>query len=285
MSGPQCCENPPALNPNSGEGTVEDFGGLKSYLSGSLDSKAAVLLVCDIFGFEAPNLRKLADKIAAEGYYVVVPEFMHGDPYDPEDAARPLMVWLKDHGADKGFEEALPIVETIKSKGFSTIGAAGFCWGAKVVVELGKAGYIQAAVLCHPSFVTVDDIKEVKVPIAVLGAEIDQISPPALVTQFEGVLSVEGYVKIFPGVAHGWTVRYDLADAEAVKNAEEAHQNMLEWFAKVCEHHFGKRLSHAFQSYQELLIRCTYWKRIGDILQFEFDLDTVALLLTAFSGS
>ncbi|XP_042477012.1 endo-1,3;1,4-beta-D-glucanase-like [Macadamia integrifolia] len=232
MSGPQCCENPPALNPNSGEGTVEEFGGLKSYLTGSLEAKATVLLVSDIFGFEAPNLRKLADKIAVTGYFVVVPEFMHGDPYDPEDAARPLMVWLQDHAVDKGFEEAVPIVEAIKSKGFSTIGAAGFCWGGKVAVELAKAGYIQAAVLCHPTFVTVDDIKEVKAPIAVLGAEIDHISPPELVKQFEGAMLVDGYVKIFPGVEHGWTTRYDVADAEAVKNAEEAHKHMLDWFVK-----------------------------------------------------
>ena len=76
----------------------------------------------------------------------------------------------------------------------STIGAAGYCWGgeyhlflllgfcsivwplilwrfgllsivcllshsAKVVAELAKAREIQAAVMSHPSFVTVDDIK------------------------------------------------------------------------------------------------------------------------------
>ncbi|XP_043709276.1 endo-1,3;1,4-beta-D-glucanase-like isoform X2 [Telopea speciosissima] len=202
MAGPQCCANPPALNPNSGEGTVKEFGGLLSYITGSLDSKAAILLVSDVFGFEAPNLRKLADKIAAAGYYVVVPEFMHGDPYDPDNTERPVLVWIKDHGVDKGFEEAKPIVSAIKSKGFSTIGAAGFCWG------------------------------EVKAPIAVLGAEIDEYSPPELLEQFEGVLSVEGYVKIFPGVIHGWTVRYDVEDKKAVEAAEEAHQDMLDWFAK-----------------------------------------------------
>ncbi|XP_043709279.1 endo-1,3;1,4-beta-D-glucanase-like isoform X2 [Telopea speciosissima] len=232
MAGPQCCDNPPALNPNSGEGIVEEFGGLLSYITGSSGSKAAILLVSDVFGFEAPNLRKLADKIAAVGYYVVVPEFMHGDPYDPNNKERPIMDWIKDHGVDKGFEEAKPIVSAIKSRCFSTIGAAGFCWGGKVVVELAKAGYIQAAVICHPPLVTVDDIKEVKAPIAVLGAEIDEHSPPELLKQFEGVLSVDGYVKIFPGVAHGWTVRYDVADKKAVEPAEEAHQDMLDWFAK-----------------------------------------------------
>ena len=39
-------------------------------------------------------------------------------------------------------------------------------------------------------------------------------------------------MKIFPKVAHGWTVRYDVEDEAAVKTAEEAHGNLLEWFAK-----------------------------------------------------
>jgi dienelactone hydrolase len=43
---------------------------------------------------------------------------------------------------------------------------------------------------------------------------------------------VDGYVKIFPKVAHGWTVRYSDEDEAAVKSAEEAHQNLIEWFAK-----------------------------------------------------
>jgi hypothetical protein len=41
--------------------------------------------------------RKLADKVAATGYYVVVPDFLHGDPFTPENANRPLPIWLKDH--------------------------------------------------------------------------------------------------------------------------------------------------------------------------------------------
>jgi dienelactone hydrolase len=99
----------------------------------------------------------------------------------------------------------------------------------KLVVELTKALEIQAAVLLHPGFVTVDDIQgqvcffrtlemhchsaiapelhrierliqqyfiitlisEVKCPICVLGAEIDQFTPQELVKQFEEVLSAK----------------------------------------------------------------------------------------------
>ncbi|KAI8574569.1 hypothetical protein RHMOL_Rhmol01G0364900 [Rhododendron molle] len=208
MSGSQCCENPPALSSSCGSsGSVLELGGLKAYATGPSDSKLAILLISDVFGYEAPNLRKLAEKVAAAGFYVVVPDFFYGDPYSPSNSEKPLPVWIQSHG---------------------TV--------SKVVVELGKSDYIQAAVLLHPSLVTVDDIKELKAPIAILGAEVDRISPPELLKKFEEVLSsraeLNGYVKIFPGTSHGWTVRYNIEDETAVKHAEEAHQNMLDWFVE-----------------------------------------------------
>ncbi|CAL8991639.1 unnamed protein product, partial [Prunus brigantina] len=96
MSGPQCCSNPPALNPSSGSGHVEKLGGFNSYVTGSPDSKLAILLVHDGFGYEAPKARKLADKIAAAGFIVVLPDFFNGDPFDGNLASLP--VWIKAHG-------------------------------------------------------------------------------------------------------------------------------------------------------------------------------------------
>ncbi|KAI4364402.1 hypothetical protein MLD38_020498 [Melastoma candidum] len=236
MSGPQCCSNPPALNLASGGGRVEIVGGLDAYVVGPSESKLAVVLVSDIFGFEAPKLRKLADKVASAGFYVVVPDFMHGEPYDPKNPERPIQAWRKDHGTDKGLEEVKLVIEALKSKGIAAVGAAGFCWGAKVVVGLAMCELVQAAVLLHPSLVTIDDIKGVKVPIAVLGAENDHMSPPELVKQFEDLLAakpeVDAKVKIFPKVSHGWTVRYEDGDEFTIKSAKEAHEDMIGWFAK-----------------------------------------------------
>ncbi|XP_047319341.1 endo-1,3;1,4-beta-D-glucanase-like [Impatiens glandulifera] len=236
MSGPQCCENPPVLSSVSGLGSVDYVGGLKSYVSGSSSSKLAVVLISDIFGYEAPKLRNIADKIAKAGFYVVVPDFLKGDPYDPTNAARALPVWIKDHGTDKGFEDAKIVIADLKSKGIESIGAAGFCWGAKVVVELSNYPYIQAAVLLHPSFVSVEDIEGVKVPISVLGAENDQMSPVELVNKFGEVLKakqeVPYLIKIFPGVSHGWSVKYDDNNPKAVESAEESHQDLIDWVVK-----------------------------------------------------
>ncbi|XP_038882294.1 endo-1,3;1,4-beta-D-glucanase-like isoform X1 [Benincasa hispida] len=205
MSGSQCCSNPPTTNPSSGAGHLQQLGGLNSYVTGSPDSKLTVIFITDVYGSEAPLLRKLADKVAAAGFFVVASDFFKGDSYVPDDANRPIRVWLQDHGPDKSFDDGKAVVEALKSSGISAVGAAGFCW--VVVVELSKADLIQAAVLLHPSLVTVDDIKGVKAPISILGAEIDQISPPELLKQFEVVLStkreVDWFVKIFPKVSHG----------------------------------------------------------------------------------
>ncbi|KAL6971419.1 carboxymethylenebutenolidase [Sarracenia purpurea var. burkii] len=237
MAGAQCCENAPTLNPSYGAGIVEDFGGLKTYISGPRDSKFAILLVADVFGFDAPNLRKLADKVGAAGFLVVVPDFLYGEPLVQNNPNKTVQAWLADHPTDKAAEDAKPVLEALRNKGVSKIGAAGFCWGAKIVVELAKhAHYIDAAVLFHPSFVTLDDIKEIKVPISILGAETDHSTPPELIKQFDEALKakseVDSFVKIYPGVAHGWAVRYKNDDEEAVKRAEEAHKVALDWFGK-----------------------------------------------------
>ncbi|XP_078149175.1 endo-1,3;1,4-beta-D-glucanase-like isoform X1 [Carex rostrata] len=252
MATSQCCANPPTLDPVYGKGMVVDnFGGLKTYISGALDfPKPAVLLVSDVFdGSKAwiQNVQKYPlfylvctsplyfTWLVVSLIYVVVPDFLYGDPMPPNDFSQ-FPTWIQKHGPAKGFEDAKLVIQALKRKGVSAIGAVGFCWGAKVVVELAKSDDIKAAVLLHPSFVTVDDIKEVKVPVSILGAEIDLTTPPEVTKQFEEILStkpeVPSYVKIFAGVQHGWTVRYEVTDKASVEKAEEAHKDLLNWLNK-----------------------------------------------------
>ncbi|KAL6137867.1 hypothetical protein ACLB2K_063156 [Fragaria x ananassa] len=215
MAGPECCSNPPIINTSCGSDSAENYGGLNAYVTGSPNAKHAILLASDVFG-----------RVSASGFCVVIPDFFHGDPF-VYDNNRPLAVWLKDRGTDKGFEDAKSVIDALIRKGFSAIGAAGFCWGAKVVTELANSEFIQAAVLLHPSFTTVDDIEGVKSPIAILGAEIDNYSPPELVKKFEDILKakpeVDSHVKIFPKVAHGWVLRYDADDEAAAKSSENQY--------------------------------------------------------------
>ncbi|KAG4977595.1 hypothetical protein JHK82_036863 [Glycine max] len=238
MSSPQCFENPPNLNSDiHGAGTVQELGGLNSYVTGSSDSKLALILVSDVFGYEAPKLRKLADKVAAAGFLVVVPDLLYGDYIvDLNNPQFDRESWRKAHGKDKACEDTKPLISALKSKGVKSIGAAGFCWGGVVVVKLAMSTDIQAAVILHPGLIADNEFNEVRIPIAILGAEIDHLFPPERLKQIEEMLSVkaefESFVKLYPGVSHGWTLRYNDDDEATVKSAKEAHQDMLNWFIK-----------------------------------------------------
>ena len=70
------------------------------------NKKLAICIDCEFVLFLASETnvsyfiykRKLADKVSAAGYYVVVPDFIW-EPFVFEDIANnPLEVWLKDHG-------------------------------------------------------------------------------------------------------------------------------------------------------------------------------------------
>ncbi|XP_076887201.1 endo-1,3;1,4-beta-D-glucanase-like [Bidens hawaiensis] len=232
MSGPACCDNPPGASSGDESGEIKQIASLNSYVSGNSDSKTAILLISDVYGYEAPKLRQIADKVASAGYYAVVPDLFSGDPFIPKTQPQE---WLKKHPALPAVDFAKPVIHALKEKGISKVGAAGFCWGAKVVVELAKDADIQVAALLHPSFVTLDDIKEVKVPVGIFGAEVDNFSPPEVVKQFQAALEakpeVDHFVKIYAGTSHGWAVRYK-DDITAVERAQGAHRDLLGWFGK-----------------------------------------------------
>ncbi|KAI8002696.1 hypothetical protein LOK49_LG08G03037 [Camellia lanceoleosa] len=201
MATSQCFENPPSLSSTCGSGNLREIGGLKTYVTGPHDSKLAILLISDVFGYEAPNLRQSGSRgISSSGSSI-----SYGEPLDSNNPNTGRFV-------DKG------------------------SWHGVVVVKLARTDDIQAAVLLHPGPITEDEIKEVKCPISILGAEIDRSSPIQKSKQFGEILSakpgIDSFVKIFPGVSHGWSVRYDLGDESAVKSAEECHGDMLSWFIK-----------------------------------------------------
>ncbi|KAF5799686.1 putative dienelactone hydrolase, alpha/Beta hydrolase [Helianthus annuus] len=233
MSGPQCCTNPPDISSGSRQDDhLEVIGGLTSYTAGSPASKLAVILLSDIYGYEAPKLRQIAEKVAAAGFYVVVPDFFYGDPYLPD---MEISSWFPNHLPAKGCEDARKLVADLKAKGASAVGAAGFCWGGITVSKMSAYGEIEAAVILHPGPLSEDDIHATKVPTAILGAEFDDHAPPEQMKKLGEILSakpVDNFVKIYPGVVHGWSTRYRDDDEHAVKSAMEAHTDMLNWFTK-----------------------------------------------------
>ncbi|KAJ1379248.1 1,4-beta-D-glucanase-like [Sesbania bispinosa] len=74
------------------------------------------------------------------------------------------------------------------------------------------------------------------------------------------VANLESFVKLNPGVAHGWTMRYKVDDEGVVKSVEEAHQDMLNWFIKqVKELNNGRR--HGGFRHKEADMSRPWWRQ------------------------
>ncbi|KAK9086663.1 hypothetical protein Syun_029057 [Stephania yunnanensis] len=63
---------------------------------------------------------------------------------------------------------------------------------SKPVLQLATLDeVVKTGVILHPAMITVDDIKDVKVPIAALVAEFDDCCPPELLKQLKGASNPE----------------------------------------------------------------------------------------------
>eukprot|EP00270_Netrium_digitus_P013715 TRINITY_DN4590_c0_g1_i1.p1 TRINITY_DN4590_c0_g1~~TRINITY_DN4590_c0_g1_i1.p1 ORF type:complete len:258 (+),score=75.00 TRINITY_DN4590_c0_g1_i1:148-921(+) len=251
MATDRSCGHPPPPGPLlSPSGRAETWDGLNVYIAGE-KSSAAIILVTDVFGYEVPQVRVLADYFAANGFIAVIPDILHGDPLQSfEDFPK----WMPKHNPVAEGPNVKAVAEAVARKfGSVKFGVMGFCWGGKVAVtaERVAAPLISALVLAHPSRVTVEELQAVEAPVCILAAEIDKVTPLSLVKEFEatlkkssnasvivgseggdgvGQVAEKSVVKVFGGRAHGFTVRYETEDEAAVKAAKESHADALAFF-------------------------------------------------------
>ncbi|KAI4311207.1 hypothetical protein MLD38_036119 [Melastoma candidum] len=230
------------------------LAGLRTYFAGipqfSLGSPYAVIIACDVSGYEDPKIREFTRKIAGKGYYVVVPDFCRGDPFLPDPpggGGRPFADWLEDHDPSGDALEDAKLVSKILGYSQKGIGAIGVGWGAKVVAELTMpwsndyAYHINSAVLLDPFSVTLDDFKGGYVPTLVSGAEInhDHASSQSceLFRELSDSLSTKSeivrLVKLFPNVANRWSLGQDSDHEEGVReDDEEVLADVFDWLSK-----------------------------------------------------
>lgn len=130
-----------------------------------------MLIVTDVIGHKFVNVQLIADQFAANGYFVVMPDLFHGDAIPLNRPADfDFMAWRGKHPVQR----VTPIVEAaikeMKKLGVKTIGAVGYCFGAKYVVRHLKPGEIDAGYVAHPSFIDADEVRAMQGPLSIAAA-------------------------------------------------------------------------------------------------------------------
>jgi len=223
---------------------MEKVGGLDCYAIGPKDSKKAIIVVYDIFGFW-PTTKQGADILAeATKARVVMPDFFRGKPIAQEDYP-PDTQEKKDafqafFGAQGNFQARKPdadaVADALRKDGASKIGIMGFCWGGKFSVLNGGEGSKYAAVAqIHPAMVDPKDAEKLTVPIANFPSKDE---PKEDVEKFEAEVQKKPFAseceyKTYPENHHGWaSARADLKDETNFKAFQDVYQRLANFFNK-----------------------------------------------------
>ncbi|CAD6446411.1 e84c1094-68a5-49c8-bf2c-aa1d5b99cbe2 [Sclerotinia trifoliorum] len=201
----------------------------------------AILYLPDVIGIWQ-NSQLMADQFAANGYYTVIPDMFNGDPIPLN---RPdsfdFMQWI-NKGSDGNNPHTYayidPVIEKsiefLKSKGYTKIGAAGYCFGAKYVVRfLAEGKGVDVGYVAHPSFVEEQELSAIKGPLSIAAAETDEIFPPENRHKTEEILNEMGakyQMNLYGGTSHGFALRGDMSKAVVKFAKEQAFLQAVAWF-------------------------------------------------------
>ncbi|RMZ92024.1 hypothetical protein DV736_g753, partial [Chaetothyriales sp. CBS 134916] len=227
-------------------GKFSQLGDFEIYTKESANGNNdyGILLITDVIGHRFINAQLIADQLAANNYFVIVPDLFDGDPIQlnrPSDFD--IQKWLDGNYHKNGTPHRPPQVDPIieasikelRTKyGVKKIGAVGYCFGAKYAVRFLKGhDQIDAAFVAHPSFVADEEIKAITGPLSIAAAETDTIFPNDLRHHTEDLLrelKVPYEITVYAGVQHGFAVRGDLTDPRAKYANEAAFLQSLQWF-------------------------------------------------------
>jgi len=231
-------------------GKIEKIGGIECYVAtptSDYPKDKALLFLTDVFGHVLPNAQLLADDFAANGFYTVVPDYLHGDAI-PADAMGPgknfdIGAWFGNNHGQEGTRPILDaVIKALKEQGITAFGATGYCFGGRYAVDLALENITKAIVISHPSLLEVPgDFEKLKAqsnnPILINSCEEDGMFPPEKQKITDELLGngqyKPGYVReYFPGCSHGFAVRGDLSKPEVKAGKEGAFKAAVEFLIK-----------------------------------------------------
>ncbi|KAM6318973.1 carboxymethylenebutenolidase homolog [Aegotheles albertisi] len=227
-----------------------DYGGrgqevqvehIKAYVcKPGASTDKAVIVIHDIFGWQLPNTRYMADMLAANGYIAICPDFFVGqEAWKLSNDWASFNDWLKTRNAGKIDKEVGVILKYLSEQcGAKKIGAVGFCWGGAAVQHLMlKNPHLKTGVSLYGVIKFFEDRSSLLHPTFFIFAGKDELIPLEQVTLLEQKLKqnceVDYEVKIYPGQTHGFVHRKrEDINPQDKPYIEEGRKDMINWLNK-----------------------------------------------------
>ncbi|KAH7051008.1 Alpha/Beta hydrolase protein [Macrophomina phaseolina] len=220
-------------------GKFEKVGGVDAYVTYPEDKSThtAVLFLTDAMGHASINAHLIADQLAANGYFVVMPDLFAGDPV-PADVNMDtfdLQGWLAKHQTPQVDPIVAAVLKEMRgSLGCKRVASVGYCFGAKYVVRNLKGGeLIDAAFIAHPSLIDMSELEAITQPLSIAAAEDDFIFPTHKRRESEDLLAqmkATYQVVLYSGTSHGFATRADLSQKHLKFAKEQAFLQAVQWF-------------------------------------------------------
>lgn len=155
-----------------------------------------VVLIQEWWGIEA-HVQELAQKLAAEGFVVAVPDLYHGKiATEPNDAMK--MVMLLRENIDRASQEIIGALETLKAMPNvepKKLGLMGFCVGGFLTITVAaRYGDLGAVVPFYPGGYdpTPEEVAKVNAPVLAVFGRKDQSIPMSRVEKIERLYKESG---------------------------------------------------------------------------------------------
>ncbi|KAF9042292.1 dienelactone hydrolase [Panaeolus papilionaceus] len=218
------------------------IAGVETYLAepplGTAGPKKVILFFPDVFGPFSTKAQLLQDYFASQGFYVLGLDYFFGDP-------------IQRHSKESNFnrdawfsksrelsEKAIPRwVEAVRDMyGVDAkFCAVGYCYGGPYVLQAATTNDVVAAAFAHPTALRGDDFRNLKKPLLLSCAEIDNTFPADKRRQAEDILreiNATYLIQVYSGVSHGFATRGDPAVEISRWAKEHCAKSVVEWFKR-----------------------------------------------------
>ncbi|OLY79442.1 putative AIM2 family protein [Smittium mucronatum] len=233
-----CCNRPPVKIEYTPKGEIFHLeNGLRCYITGNKDSKAAIIHNYDIFNYH-PNCFHAADIFAEAGFRVIVPDMFRDHPVKVEMLGdrQKIMARLIEVGMFPHLESDYKAVKAhLNGEGFDKIFLTGYCWGAKMCMALtaSDSSYLGGA-LFHPSLLDENDFKNAQAPMIIQPSKED----PDFTEWYQELTAKPFgkycYLQVYDDMVHGFTSgRGEWYIPHVKKRADEAFNNAIRGFNRI----------------------------------------------------